>query len=1110
MSISQPPFQSTLVDANDRVQTPWAQWFSQLQPILQSVVASGPTSGRPTQNLYIGYPYFDTTIDQMVYWNGVIWVTYAPSTTGTSILKGNGSGGFNNAVAGIDFAPATSGNAILYGDGSGGFSSVSIGSGVTFAGGVLSATGSGGTVTAVTGTAPIASSGGNTPAISISQAGVSTNGYLSSTDWNTFNSKAPATSGTSILYGDGTGGFSNVTIGSGVTFVAGTLSATGSGGTVTAVTGSGNIASSGGTTPNITFTGTLPIANGGTNGTATPTAGAVAVGNGTQYAFTAAGSAGQVLTSNGSTVPTWATIATGIGTTGYWGSFWDTTNQTAASITSAYTINIGTSDPNNNGVSIVSSNRITVANAGVYNIQYSIQFQNIGTGNKNYNVDVWFRLNGVDIPDSNSIYWIASKNSTVNGEMIAAVNYVLSLNAGDYIQILWAVSDIDISIVTLPATSSPTVPQTPGVIVSVTPITEIGIGYYNLTSVSSVAIATGSKTFTTNLSNISTAFTVGTRVRVAYVITPANYMEGVITSFSGTTLVVNVDSIGGSGTYANWTISVAGIQGSNGVTSITGTANQVIASASTGAVTLSLPQSINSGATPTFTGTNFTGIPNAGLTNSSITINGTSTSLGGAISVGTVTGVTGTAPVVSSGGITPAISIPVATTLVSGYLSSTDWTTFNNKSNTNGTVTSVAAITLGTTGTDLSSTVATGATTPVITLQVPTASATNRGALSSTDWTTFNNKQPAGAYLTASTGVTTFAGNSTGLTPATATSGAITLAGILVGANGGTGLSSFTANGIVYASSSSALATGAALTYDGSSVINGSAGSGVNSYGFNVSSSLIGATNNYGFYGNIASSTGRWNLYMNGTAGNYIAGALGIGTTSLTARRLVVAGSMTGATVAYGALVSLTIQPDVTGSAIVTASQAATAANGGTPYTIATLTCFNAAQVAFNADSTVTSQYGFNVSSSLIGATNNYGFFGNIASAAGRWNLYMNGTAANYLAGNLLLGTTTQPTTSNNIVVAGLKATSAAAPTIASATTIAPTKAITFISGTTAIVTITAPNPISLGGGTITLIPTGIFTTTTAGNIALASTAVVGKALLMTYDVTTTKWYPSY
>ena len=100
--------------------------------------------------------------------------------------------------------------------------------------------------------------------------------------------------------------------------------------------------------------------------------------------------------------------------------------------------------------------------------------------------------------------------------------------------------------------------------------------------------------------------------------------------------------------------------------------------------------------------------------------------------------------------------------------------------------------------------------------------------------------------------------------------------------------------------------------------------------------------------------------------------------------------------------------------------------------------------------------------------------------------------------------------TGTSLTLSSFNATNAAAPTIASATTIAPTKQITFISGTTAVVTITAAAPISAGGGTITLIPTGIFTWTTAGNIALAGTAVVSKALTMTYDVTTTKWYPSY
>jgi hypothetical protein len=90
---------------------------------------------------------------------------------------------------------------------------------------------------------------------------------------------------------------------------------------------------------------------------------------------------------------------------------------------------------------------------------------------------------------------------------------------------------------------------------------------------------------------------------------------------------------------------------------------------------------------------------------------------------------------------TGAFTIAQATTSTSGYLSSTDWNTFNSKGT--GTVTSVAALTLGTTGTDVSSSVATSTTTPVITLNIPTASATNRGALSSTDWTTFNNKQAA-------------------------------------------------------------------------------------------------------------------------------------------------------------------------------------------------------------------------------------------------------------------------------------------------------------------------------------------------------------------------------
>jgi hypothetical protein len=119
-------------------------------------------------------------------------------------------------------------------------------------------------------------------------------------------------------------------------------------------------------------------------------------------------------------------------------------------------------------------------------------------------------------------------------------------------------------------------------------------------------------------------------------------------------------------------------------------------------------------------------IGNSSLTNSAITINGTSTSLGGSINVGTVTSVTGTSPVVSSGGATPAISMPAATSSVNGYLTSTDWTTFNNKSNTNGTVTSITA------GTGLTG----GTITTTGTIAIDSTVVVTSGSYSNPSWIT--------------------------------------------------------------------------------------------------------------------------------------------------------------------------------------------------------------------------------------------------------------------------------------------------------------------------------------------------------------------------------------
>ena len=151
---------------------------------------------------------------------------------------------------------------------------------LTLASGVPSwATPTTGTVTSVSGTLPISSSGGNTPAISISQAGTASNGYLSSTDWNTFNNKTSNT---------------------------GTVTSVGGTGTVNGLTLTGTVTTSG----SLTLGGTLDLSSPPAIGGTTPAAGTFTNlrVNGTISLAGSTGTSAYVLTSNGASAPTWQAI----------------------------------------------------------------------------------------------------------------------------------------------------------------------------------------------------------------------------------------------------------------------------------------------------------------------------------------------------------------------------------------------------------------------------------------------------------------------------------------------------------------------------------------------------------------------------------------------------------------------------------------------------------------------------------------------------------------------------------------------------------------------------------------------------------------------------------
>lgn len=156
-----------------------------------------------------------------------------------------------------------------------------------------------------------------------------------------------------------------------------------------------------------------------------------------------------------------------------YGAFQDSTDQVAANTTTAVAITFNTTDFSN-GVTLSNSSRLNVAQAGIYDLQFSIQFKN--TTNDTQDVDVWFRKNGTNIDNSNSRFGLGPRKSSGNpSHMIAALNFFVELAANEYVELMFRVSDTGVSIEHFAASSTPTRPAVPSVIATVSFVSNLSV-----------------------------------------------------------------------------------------------------------------------------------------------------------------------------------------------------------------------------------------------------------------------------------------------------------------------------------------------------------------------------------------------------------------------------------------------------------------------------------------------------------------------------------------------------------------------------------------------------------------------------------------------------------
>jgi hypothetical protein len=146
-----------------------------------------------------------------------------------------------------------------------------------------------------------------------------------------------------------------------------------------------------------------------------------------------------------------------------YGSFFSTVTQSAITINTPTVMTFDT-EYFSTGISVLNNSQITVDTDGIYNLQFSAQLDRISTSGVD-KVEIWFRKQGVDIANTNTIVTISG--SANQAKLVASWNIYLQLTAGQYVELMYSVSDLQIKLLAQAENLVVPYPATPSVIVTI-------------------------------------------------------------------------------------------------------------------------------------------------------------------------------------------------------------------------------------------------------------------------------------------------------------------------------------------------------------------------------------------------------------------------------------------------------------------------------------------------------------------------------------------------------------------------------------------------------------------------------------------------------------------